>query len=129
MQSKATTVDRYLAELPLERRAVLQQLRGLVQSAAPDATECMRYGMPAYALGELLCAMAAQKGHYSLYLGDTKLLERFRPQLGKLSVGKGCIRFKHLEQVPLPVLRQILSEAAKRRTQGVTAAPCDGGDG
>jgi uncharacterized protein YdhG (YjbR/CyaY superfamily) len=129
MQSKATTVDAYLKELPEERRLVMKQLRGLVRKSAPAASECMRYGMPCYELGELLCAMAAQKGYYSVYVGDGKLLDRFRPQLGKLSVGKGCIRFKRVEEVPLDVLGQILSEAATRRAQGVTEAPCDGRDG
>jgi uncharacterized protein YdhG (YjbR/CyaY superfamily) len=126
MQSKATSVDGYLKELPEERRRVMKQLRGLVRKSAPAATECMRYGMPCYELGELLCSMAAQKGYYALYVMDGKLVDRFRPQLGKLSVGKGCIRFKRVEDVPLDVLGQILSEAASRRARGVTETPCDG---
>jgi uncharacterized protein YdhG (YjbR/CyaY superfamily) len=128
MQSKATTVEAYLKELPEERRRVMKQLRGLVRKSAPAATECMRYGMPCYELGELLCAMAAQKGYYALYVGDGKLVDRFRPQLSKLSVGKGCIRFKKLEELPLDVVGQLLSEAASRRTRGVTTAACDGAD-
>lgn len=125
MQSKATTVDEYIAELPVERRPVLEQLRGLVRDAAPLATECMRYGMPSYELGELLCAMAAQKAHYSVYVMDTRVVERYRSQLGKLSVGRGCIRFRKIEQVPLDVLSRILLEAATRRRKGITALPCD----
>lgn len=128
MQSKATTVERYIAELPEERRGVAKRLRSLVQKSAPRATECMRYGMPSYELGELLCAFAAQKGHYSLYVMDTKLVDRFRPCLGKLSVGKGCIRFKKVEDVPLDVVGTLLAEAAARRAGGVTEAPCDNGD-
>ena len=128
MQSKATTVEAYLKELPEELRRVMKQLRGLVRKSAPAATECMRYGMPCYELGELLCAMAAQKGYYALYVGDGKLVDRFRPQLSKLSVGKGCIRFKKLEELPLDVVGQLLSEAASRRTRGVTTAACDGAD-
>jgi len=127
MQSRAATVDAYLAELPDERRNVMRQLRSLIRKSAPGATECMRYGMPSYELGELLCAIAAQKGHYSLYVMDTKLVERFRPQLGKLSVGKGCIRFKKVEAAPLDLLSQIVSEAASRRSRGVTVTPCDEG--
>jgi hypothetical protein len=44
----------------------------------------MRYGLPSYEVAELLCALATQKQHYSLYVMDTKLVEQFRPQLGKL---------------------------------------------
>ena len=99
MQSKAKTVEGYLAELPEERRAVLALLRGLFRKSAPTATEGMQYGMPCYSIGEPLCAVAAQKGHYSVYVADSKAVERFRSQLGKLSVGKGCIRFRKTEDV------------------------------
>jgi len=60
MQSKATTVDQYLAELPEARRSTMTQLRALIREAAPTARECMRYGVPSYEMGELLCAVAAQ---------------------------------------------------------------------
>jgi uncharacterized protein YdhG (YjbR/CyaY superfamily) len=128
MQSQAATVAEYLAELPDDRRAVMKTLRALVRKSAPTATECMRYGMPSYDLGELFCAIAAQKNHYSVYVMDTKLVESYRTQLGALSVGKGCIRFKKVETAPLDLLKQIVSEAAGRRTRGVTAVPCDGAD-
>jgi uncharacterized protein YdhG (YjbR/CyaY superfamily) len=127
VQSKAKTVDGYLAELPEERRAVLALLRGLIRKSMPNATEDMQYGMPCYSLGALVCSVAAQKGHYSLYVHDAKAVGRFRSQLGKLSVGKGCIRFRKTEDVPLDVLSRILSTAASRRTSGKTAQPCDDG--
>ena len=127
MQSKAKTVEGYLAELPEERRAVLALLRGLIRKSAPTATEGMQYGMPCYSIGEPLCAVAAQKGHYSVYVADSKAVERFRSQLGKLSVGKGCIRFRKTEDVPLDILSRIISTAASRRTSGKTVHPCDDG--
>jgi uncharacterized protein YdhG (YjbR/CyaY superfamily) len=126
VQSKAKTVAGYLAELPEERRAVVAQLRSLIRKAAPTAKEGMQYGMPCYSIGELLCAVAAQKGHYSLYT-DAKAVEHFRSKLGKLSVGKGCIRFRKAEDVPLDVLSRIISMAASRRTSGKTVHPCDDG--
>jgi uncharacterized protein YdhG (YjbR/CyaY superfamily) len=128
MQSKATTVAAYLTELPEDRRACMKTLRALIRKAAPTATECMRYGMPSYELGELLVSVAAQKGHYSLYVGDTKLLERYRKELGKLSVGKSCIRFRKLEDAPLDVIARIIAEAAQRRAAGLTAGACDGAE-
>jgi uncharacterized protein YdhG (YjbR/CyaY superfamily) len=127
VQSKAKTVEGYLAELPEERRAVVALLRGLILKSVPGAKEGMQYGMPCYSLGAVLCAVAAQKGHYSLYVSDAKAVNRFRSQLGKLSVGKGCIRFRKTEELPLDVLSQILSTAAERRRSGKTVQPCDDG--
>lgn len=127
MQSKAKTVEGYLAELPEERRAVLALLRGLIRKSAPTATEGMEYGMPCYSIGAPLCAVAAQKGHYSVYVSDATAVNCFRTQLGKLNVGKGCIRFRKTEDVPLDVLSRIISMAASRRISGKTAQPCDDG--
>jgi uncharacterized protein YdhG (YjbR/CyaY superfamily) len=125
VQSKAKTVDGYLAQLPAERRKVVALLRGLIRKSVPTAREDMQYGMPCYSLGATLCAVAAQKGHYSVYVHDAKAVERFRSQLGKLSVGKGCIRFRKTEEVPLDVLSKILSTAASRRTSGETTKACE----
>jgi uncharacterized protein YdhG (YjbR/CyaY superfamily) len=129
MQSKAKTVAAYLAEQPPERQAELARLRELICEAAPAAEECMRYGMPAYEIGELLFSFAAQKNYFAFYLLDTKLVEHYRAQLGKLSVGKGCIRFRKFDDLPAEVLRQMLVEAVWRRTAGITAAPCDDAGG
>lgn len=118
MQSKAKTVDAYLAELPEERRKVVALLRDLIRKSVPNAKEDMQYGMPCYSLGAMVCAVAAQKGHYSLYVNDAKAVERFRSQLGKLSVGKGCIRFRKTEGLPLETIGHILSAAASRRASG-----------
>lgn len=53
----------------------------------------------------------------ALYCCDV-LLEQYRPQLGKLSCGKGCIRFRKLEDLPMDVISSLLKELAKRRMKG-----------
>ena len=67
--------------------------------------------MPAYELhGAVLCAFASRKKYMALYV-HTRLIEKYRDQLGGLSVGKECIRFRRLEQLPLDVVRALLCEA------------------
>ena len=75
----------------------------------------MCYGMPTYSLGKILCALASEKEYMSLYVCDSEVVDGHRPRLGTLSCGKGCIRFKKLEQLPLDVVSDILREATKRR--------------
>ena len=87
MKSKAGTVSEYLAELPPDRRKALTQLRALVRKIAPDAVETMEYGMPAYTLGGLLCALASQKNYMALYCCETEVVEAHRKRLGKLNCG------------------------------------------
>lgn len=113
MQSKATTVPAYLDELPPERKAELTTLRSVIREAAPAAAETMRYGMPTYEMGEMLCAFAAQKNYLALYV-DPAVVEAHRTELGGLDVGKSCIRFRTLDQLPLGVVRTMVAEAARR---------------
>jgi len=94
MQSKAKTVAAYLAELSLDRKAAMTQLRTVIREAVPMAVERMQYGMPTYEVGELLCAFAAQKHYFAFYLLDTEVVVKFRPHLGKLSMAKVAFDFE-----------------------------------
>jgi uncharacterized protein YdhG (YjbR/CyaY superfamily) len=125
MQSKAQTVAAYLAELPAEARTDLKRLRALVREAAPRAVECMRYGLPGYEQkGAVLFAFAAQRNYLALYVLDPEVVEKFRRELGGLSSGKGCIRFRRYAQLPVEPVRRMLAEAVRRRNAGVTEGPC-----
>jgi uncharacterized protein YdhG (YjbR/CyaY superfamily) len=114
--SAAPEVMQYLNGLAEERRAALEALRGLVLTVVPEAVESMRYRMPTYDFrGELLCAFASQKHYLSLYL-DTELVEKHRPESAGLDVGKSCIRFRRLEQLPLETVTTILQETVALRS-------------
>jgi uncharacterized protein YdhG (YjbR/CyaY superfamily) len=61
----AGTVDEYMAALPDDRRAVLEELRQTIRAAAPGAKETIAYRMPAFTShGRLLVSFAAYKLHY-----------------------------------------------------------------
>ena len=106
-------VASYLEKLPPERREALETLRGMILQAAPEAQESMRYGMPTYEFPGGMFALAAQKNYLSLYM-DVTIVEMHRAELDGLSIGKSCIRFKRLEQLPLGVIQAMLGEAANR---------------
>jgi len=117
MQSKATTVAQYIRELPADRQRAIKKLRAVVKKAAPRAKEGMQYGMPAYMVGdEPLCAFASQKHYLALYVCPADVLDEFRPRLGKLDCGKGCIRFRKPEDLPLDVADEMLRKVLKRFT-------------
>ena len=67
--------------------------------------------MPYYVYHGDLVAFASHKNHFSVYVMGKRLTEH-RDALGKLNCGKGCIRFKKLEELPLDVLRQIVRDTA-----------------
>ena len=125
VSSKATTVDAYLAELPPERRAVMARVRDALNAVMPAGyREGMGYGMMGWdvplkdypdtynkqPLG--YAGLAAQKNSYSLYLtcvySDPARAERLRAAAAamgrKLDMGKSCIRFKRVEDLPLAAI-------------------------
>jgi len=136
VSSKATTVDAYLASLPEDRRAAITAVREVILASLPAGyEEGMQYGMIGYyvplsrfpdtyngqALG--VAALASQKQYMSLYLsavyGDPKtqasFVERYRASGKKLDMGKSCVRFKRLEDLPLEVVADTIAACSVER--------------
>jgi uncharacterized protein YdhG (YjbR/CyaY superfamily) len=130
VQSKAATVDDYLSELPDDRREAIKKVRALVKKNLPKGyKERMSYGMITWDVpletfpdtynGQPLCyiGLANQKNYMSLYLvnvyGDPKrekeLRDGFDKAGKKLDMGKGCVRFKKLDDLPLDVIGKVVA--------------------
>ena len=128
--STASTVEQYIAELPPERREVVTTIRELVRRNLPKGyTETMSFGMIGYGIplsqypgtynGQPLAyaALAAQKNYYALYLmgaymdpeQQKQLSEGFKRAGKKLDMGKSCLRFKKLEDLPLDVIGRTIA--------------------
>ena len=124
-QSKATTVGEYLAELEPERRGAVEPLIRTVRENVPDGyEEGMLWGMAAWYIplerypdtynGQPLsvAAVASQKRHFAVYLhsiyADPELREefeqRYRASGKRMDVGKSCVRFTKIDDVPLDVV-------------------------
>jgi hypothetical protein len=148
MQSKAATVEEYLASLPEGRRAAVEAVRAVIL-ANLDAgySEGMQYGMIGYAVPHSLypkgyhvdprqplgfAALASQKQHLSLYMmslyggpaSDPHLawfVSAWKKTGKKLDMGKACIRFKRVEDVPL----EVIGEAIRRMPAKLYIARCE----
>jgi hypothetical protein len=128
--SSAKTVEDYLAELPPDRRGVISAVRDVVCRNLPKGyREAMNWGMISYEIpleryantynGEPLmyAALAAQKNHYALYLmglyADDAESGWFREEFAnagkKLDMGKSCVRFKKLADLPLDTIAKAIA--------------------
>ena len=66
-------VDDYLAALPEDRRAAMEQLRQAIKAGAPEAVEVITYKMPGFkSHGQFLVSYDAYKNHYSLFPGKRR---------------------------------------------------------
>ena len=107
--AKFQDVDEYMAQLPDDRRAVMEQLRRTIRSAAPEATEVISYNMPAFKVGgRFLVSYEAFKRHYSLFPWSDAMVEELGDELRPYAVGKGTIRFPADEPIPLELVARIV---------------------
>ena len=127
-RSEAKTVEEYLKELPEERRAVVSRVRKVIRENLPKGyQESMNWGMIAYEVPLkrypdsynkqplMYMALAAQKNNYAVYssgvymdpLGAAWLKSEFEKAGKKLDMGKSCIRFRKLENLPLEIIGKV----------------------
>jgi uncharacterized protein YdhG (YjbR/CyaY superfamily) len=103
------SVDDYLAGLPDERRAAMEELRQTIRAAAPEATETIAYQMPALRTdGQFLVSYAAYKNHYSLFPASDAVIEALGAELTPYLRGKGTISFPADNALPLDLVTRIV---------------------
>lgn len=129
VHSTASTVDEYLAELPDERRDAIEEVRETILEHLPEGfVETINWGMIAYEVplevfpdtynGQPLmyAALASQKNHMAVYLTtvyadgeiDDWFRDRYEATGKKLDMGKSCVRFKKLEQLPVELIGEVI---------------------
>jgi len=135
MQSKAITPEQYIAELPDDRREAMSKLRDITLQNLPKGfEEQMSYGMLGYVVPHSIypngyhCtpelplpffAIASQKNSINIYhmmvYADKNLHDWFSAEYpkyskSKLDMGKSCIRFKKVNDIPFELIGELLSK-------------------
>lgn len=107
--AKYATVDDYMASLPPDRRAVMEQLRRAIAEAAPEAWEVIAYNMPAVRLGDrFLASYEAYKDHYSIFPWTERMREELGDAVEPYIHGKGTLRFPAKSAIPIELVRRII---------------------
>lgn len=118
-RSAATSIDSYIAEFPAETQAVLQALRALIRTAAPEATETISYAMPTFDLNGHLVHFAAFKSHIGFYPTPAGI-EAFKEELRPYKTAKGSVQFPLGKPLPMDLIRRIV-EFRVRQNSGKAA--------
>jgi uncharacterized protein YdhG (YjbR/CyaY superfamily) len=125
MSAPDATVAQYLAELPDDRREAIATVRATILANLPDGMEdAVEWGMLTYQVpmersgptynGKPLmyAALASHKRHMALYLTDVYIdearLERYRSTGKRLDMGKSCVRFRSLDDLPLDLVGETI---------------------
>ena len=140
MTSKATTPEQYIKELPAERKESITKLRETVLKNLPKGfKECMGYGMIGYVIPHSIYPagyhcnpkvplpfmnIASQKNYIAVYhmgvYANPKLLKWFTDEyakagVGKLDMGKACIRFKKSENIPYKLIGELAAKVTAEK--------------
>jgi uncharacterized protein YdhG (YjbR/CyaY superfamily) len=102
-----TSIDAYIATFPEEIQKILQELRAVIQAAAPEAEEKISYQMPTFALKGNLVHFAAFKHHIGFYPAP-RGIEAFAQELSIYEGAKGSIRFPIDKPLPLELISRIV---------------------
>lgn len=135
MTSKATTPEQYIQELPEDRVEAIIKLRKVINDNLPKGfKETMSYGMIGYVVPHEIypagyhctpnlplpfMSFASQKNSVNFYhMGiytNSELLKWFTSEYPKyckqkLDMGKSCIRFKKLDQIPFELIGELVKK-------------------
>ena len=125
---KAKSVKDYFSMLPSDRRTPMEFLHKFIQKAAPKFKPHFAYNMLGYGSFKYknykkemaewpIIALTSQKNYISLYVCAVHkgkyIAEKYKKELGKVSVGRSCIRFRKLDDLNLKTLEKVLKLAAK----------------
>jgi hypothetical protein len=139
MQSKATTIEAYLSELPEDRRQAIEAVRKVIrENLDADYEEGIQYGMIAYYVPHRVyppgyhcdpkqpfpfAHLASQKNYMAIYLmcvyGDSDHARWFQQAWAKtgkkLDMGKACVRFKKLDDLALDVIGEAIRRVPAKK--------------
>jgi len=112
MGAPAKDIDAYLASVPTDARVTLEKLRQAVRAAAPKATECISYGMPAFKHHGVLVYFAAFKHHCSFFPGAAAL-KNYQDELKGYGTSKGTIRFPVDKPIPVALVKKMVKDRVR----------------
>ncbi len=108
-KTRARTIDEYLAPLSVDQRAALQKLRKTIKAVAPEAEECISYGLAAFRLnGRPLVAFGATANHCAFFPMDGTTVAAHKDDLKDYDTSKGTIRFQPDKPLPAALVRKLV---------------------
>lgn len=102
-------VESFLAALSPAFRAALEDLRAKIRAAAPEATEAIGYGVPAFRYrGRPLVSYGAGRRHCSFYVQSPAVMEAHAELLEGHDTSKGTIRFTPATPLPAELVATLV---------------------
>lgn len=117
---KVNTIDEYIMGFPAPVQELLQELRAVIQKAAPDARETINYQIPTFVLHGNLVHFAAFKHHIGFYPTPSGI-EAFEAELSAYEGAKGSVKFPIEKPLPFDLISRIVAYRVKENLARVQA--------
>ena len=114
---KPATIYEYITAAPVAVQEKLFRLHECILTAAPGATENLKWGMPAYSYQKILVTFAVFKNHIGFYPMPSAL-QAFAKSLTKYKTAKGSVQFPLDKPLPLPLISKIVKFRVKESIAG-----------
>ena len=116
--AKPASVEEYLAGVPAEPRAALEELRRAIRAAVPEATEGIAWQMPAFrAHGRWLVGYAAFRDHCSFFPMSAAVIEDCAADLAGFTTTKGTVHFTREKPLPAALVHRMVRARLSEVTQ------------
>jgi uncharacterized protein YdhG (YjbR/CyaY superfamily) len=117
--SPAGSVEEFLAVVPPDQRAALEDLRQLIRSAAPDAEELINYGIPMFRLnGKNLVSFSAAKKHCSFHVQSPAVMQAHAAALTGFTTTKGSVNFTPDKPIPPELVTKLVKARIAENANG-----------
>ena len=116
---KPVTIEEYIAAADRELQERLYKLHECIRSAAPAATEGLKWRMPAYSYQKILVTFAVFKNHIGFYPMPSAI-KIFAKELAKYKTAEGSVQLPHDKPLPLPLITKIVKFRVKESKDGIS---------
>ena len=114
---KPKTIEEYIYSAPAEVQERLWMLHECIRTAAPGATEALKWSMPAYSYQKILVTFAVFKKHIGFYPMPSAI-KAFTKELTKYKTAEGSVQFPHDKPLPLTLINKIVRFRVKESNEG-----------
>ena len=110
------TINEYIAGYPEDVRNILEKIRQIIRTAAPEAVETMNYGIPTFVYGGNLVHFAAYKNHIGFYPAPSGI-EKFKEEISPYEWAKGSVQFPLEKPIPFDLIQRIVEFRIKENLE------------
>lgn len=105
-KARPISVSEYIEAAPKEAQKKLREMWACIRKAAPDATEGLKWGMPAFSYQRILVTFAAHRNHIGFY-PTPSAVKAFAKELAKFKTASGSVQFPLEKPLPMALIRKI----------------------